>query len=144
MSFWQKPPGLAENQYTDDRVLRAFLARHVPRTTLVALEPELQRMGALAAGPLHALASRHRQDEPRLVSWDAWGKRIDRIEVNEAWKEYQKVAARTGLIATGYERAHGAWSRLHQFALVYLFAPSSQTYTCPLAMTDGCARTLEP
>ena len=50
---------------------------------------------------------------------------------------------RAGLIATGYERAHGAHSRVHQFALVYLFAPSSQVYTCPLAMSDGAARTLE-
>src|SRR4029453_8379338 len=29
------------------------------------------------------------------------------------------------------------------FALAYLFHASSQIYTCPLAMTDGCARTLE-
>jgi alkylation response protein AidB-like acyl-CoA dehydrogenase len=53
------------------------------------------------------------------------------------------VAAQAGLIAAGYERAHGAHSRMHQFALVYLFAPSSQVYTCPLAMSDGAARTLE-
>jgi alkylation response protein AidB-like acyl-CoA dehydrogenase len=32
---------------------------------------------------------------------------------------------------------------VQQFALAYLFHPSSQVYTCPLAMTDGCARTLE-
>src|SRR5690606_4205802 len=48
-----------------------------------------------------------------------------------------------GLVAIGYERAHGRFSRLHQFALVFLFHPSSQVYTCPLAMTDGAARTLE-
>ena len=53
------------------------------------------------------------------------------------------MASEKGLVATGYERASGPWSRLHQFALVYLFAPSSQVYTCPLAMTDGAARTLE-
>jgi hypothetical protein len=34
-----------------------------------------------------------------------------------------------GLIATGYERAHGRFSRVHQFALAYLFHPSSQIYT---------------
>jgi alkylation response protein AidB-like acyl-CoA dehydrogenase len=143
MSFLQEPPALAENQYTDDRVLQTFLARHVPPDTLEAMRPDLERMGALAAGPLHELAIRHRNDEPRLVAWDAWGRRVDRIEVNDAWKTYQRVAAREGLVAAGYERQHGAWSRLHQFSLVYLFAPSSQTYTCPLAMTDGCARTLE-
>ncbi len=47
------------------------------------------------------------------------------------------------MVATAYERAHGEYSRLHQFALVYLFASSTKVYTCPLAMTDGCARTLQ-
>src|SRR5262249_40911966 len=32
--------------------------------------------------------------------------------------------------------------RVHQFALVYLFTPSTDVYSCPLAMTDGAARTL--
>jgi alkylation response protein AidB-like acyl-CoA dehydrogenase len=53
------------------------------------------------------------------------------------------VAAERGLVAIGYERSHGRFSRVHQFALVHLFHPSSQFYTCPLAMSDGAARTLE-
>jgi acyl-CoA dehydrogenase len=31
---------------------------------------------------------------------------------------------------------------VHQCALAYLFTPSSDIYSCPLAMTDGAARTL--
>ena len=34
-------------------------------------------------------------------------------------------------------------SRLHQFIKLYLFAPSSAVFGCPLAMTDGAARLLE-
>ena len=30
-------------------------------------------------------------------------------------------------------------SRVHQFALAYLFTPSTDLYSCPLAMTDGAA-----
>jgi len=71
------------------------------------------------------------------------GRRVDQVRVNAAWSEYARVAAEEGLVAIGYERAHGRYARLHQFALAYLFHPSSQIYTCPLAMTDGCARTLE-
>jgi alkylation response protein AidB-like acyl-CoA dehydrogenase len=48
-----------------------------------------------------------------------------------------------GIVATAYERAHGAYSRIDQFARLYLFAPSSALYSCPLAMTDGAARFLE-
>ncbi|CAG0970832.1 acyl-CoA dehydrogenase [Myxococcaceae bacterium] len=107
------------------------------------IEPSLDGMGELAAGPLHELSIRHRLDEPVHVPFDAWGNRIDEIRVGESWREYARVAAREGLVATGYERRHGPYSRLHQFALAYLFDRSSQVYTCPLAMTDGCARTLE-
>ena len=142
MTFFQEPPRL-ENEFAADGLLRGWLRREIPSASLAAMEPSLDRMGRLAAGPLHELAMRHREDEPKHVPWDAWGRRADRIEVNAAWQEYQRVAAREGLVATGYERALGEYSRVHQFALVYLFAPSSQTYTCPLAMTDGCARTLE-
>jgi alkylation response protein AidB-like acyl-CoA dehydrogenase len=33
-------------------------------------------------------------------------------------------------------------SRVHQCALAYLFTPSTDIYSCPLAMTDGAAHTL--
>jgi alkylation response protein AidB-like acyl-CoA dehydrogenase len=53
-----------------------------------------------------------------------------------------RVACEFGLVAVPYERAHGEYSRLHQFALVYLFSPSALSYACPLAMSDGAAKTL--
>ena len=34
-------------------------------------------------------------------------------------------------------------SRLHQMAKLFLFAPSSGLYSCPLAMTDGAAKLIE-
>ena len=142
MSFFQDAPRL-DNQWRADRPLRALLRRLVPVDALREMEPSLDRMGALAAGPLRELATAHRRDEPVHVPFDPWGRRVDEVHVNAAWAEYARVAASEGLVATGYERRHGAASRLHQFALVYLFDRSSQVYTCPLAMTDGAARTLE-
>jgi len=140
--FLQDPPRLAD-QWRDDALLRSWLARTVEADALRAIEPELAEMGALAAGRLHELALAHRREEPWHVPFDAWGRRIDEVRVSPAWQEYARVAAERGLVATGYERRHGRFSRVHQFALVHLFHPSSQMYTCPLAMTDGAARTLE-
>jgi len=140
--FLQEPPQLP-NQYDADALLRSHLRRSVDPDVLRAIEPSLRRMGDLAAGRLLELAHRHRRDEPVHVPFDAWGRRIDEVRVNEAWREYARVAAEEGLVAIAYERAHGRFSRVQQFALAYLFHPSSQVYTCPLAMTDGCARTLE-
>jgi alkylation response protein AidB-like acyl-CoA dehydrogenase len=141
MPFNQPPPGLA-NQYDDDRVLREYLARRLPADALAQIEAELREMGALAGGHLYALQLADRLNEPRHTPWDAWGNRIDRVEVSPLWREAEALAARSGLVALPYERRHGALSRVHQFALVYLFTPSTDVYSCPLAMTDGAACTL--
>jgi alkylation response protein AidB-like acyl-CoA dehydrogenase len=142
VNFFQDAPQLA-NQYEDDRVLRRYLRRVVPREVLAEIEPALFRMGGLAAGRLFDLAREYRGVEPEHIPYDEWGRRIDEVRVSAAWQHYARVAAEEGLVAVAYERSHGAWSRLHQFALAYLFHPSTQVYSCPLAMTDGSARTLE-
>ena len=139
--FNQPPPSLA-NQYDDDRVLRSYLQHALPPDVLAAVGPELKEMGQMAGGPLHAFQLADRLNEPRHTPWDAWGNRIDQIEVSPLWRAAEQLAARSGLIAIPYERKHGAWSRVHQMALVYLFTPSTDVYSCPLAMTDGAARTL--
>ncbi|HKE94350.1 MAG TPA: acyl-CoA dehydrogenase family protein, partial [Povalibacter sp.] len=139
--FIQSPPRLG-NQYRDDGFLRSWLRRKLPAEVLNALESEFDAMGQIAGDELYELQLRDRLHEPELTQWDAWGNRVDRIEVTPLWKRAADIAARSGLIAVPYERAHGRYSRIHQFALVYLFHPSSDVYTCPLAMTDGAARTL--
>jgi alkylation response protein AidB-like acyl-CoA dehydrogenase len=141
MAFFQAPPVLG-NQYTSDRALRSYLARALPPDVLRAIEPELQEMGELSGGFFWELDAKHRDDEPRLVQWDAWGNRVDRIEVTPLWVEAARVAAEKGVVGTAYEKKHGDLSRIHQFALAYLFDGSTHVYTCPLAMTDGAAKTL--
>src|SRR4029079_12254253 len=66
----------------------------------------------------------------------------DQIEVTPLWRRAEVLAARHGLVAAAYEGRYGRFSRPYQFALAYLFHPSTDVYTCPLAMTDGAARTL--
>src|SRR5262245_12014976 len=141
MAFFQTAPELG-NQYTSDRVLRSYLARALPPDVFRAIEPSLAALGELAGGELYALQLADRLNEPTLTQWDAWGHRVDRVEVSPLWKRAARIAAEQGVVATAYERAHGAFSRVHQFALAYLFDASSDVYTCPLAMTDGAARTL--
>jgi len=141
MPFFQSAPTLG-NQYDDDVLLRELLARRLPEDVRRTIEPSLVEMGGLAAGRLFELSQSARGQEPTLLSHDAWGRRVDEIRVPAAWKEYARVAAEHGLVAIPYEREQGPWSRMHQFALLYLFAPSSSVYTCPLAMSDGAAKTL--
>jgi len=135
MAFIQDPPQLA-NQFDDDPLLRSWIARFVP-----AVGGELRELGQLAV-ELYARQLADLDNEPRLVQWDAWGNRVDRIEVSPLWREAQVLAAKHGMVAAGYEPTHGAHARTHQFAVVHVLGPSLDVYSCPLAMTDGAARTL--
>src|SRR5512133_1025344 len=141
MPFFQDGPSLG-NTYLADALLREHLARTLPADVLAAAEPELEHLGALAGGPLLERQLAERELEPRLVAWDAWGRRVGRIELTPLWREAAALSARHGLVATAYERRAGASSRTHQFALVHVLEPSMDVYACPLAMTDGAARTL--
>lgn len=139
--FKQSPPTLG-NQFDDDRVLRSYLRRVLPGDVLDAVRDELRTMGALSGTALYEMHLDDLLEEPRFTPWSAWGERIDEIEVTDVWKEAERIAAEHGVVATAYEQAHGHWSRVHQFALAYLFMPSTDIYGCPLAMTDGAVRTL--
>ncbi len=139
--FFQKPPRLG-NQYDEDRVLRSFLRRNIAAEVLAEIEPALRRLGARASGEMITLALEAERDPPEIVQFDAWGRRIDAIRVSPAWQAMHRIAAEEGIVATAYERKHSG-ARIHQFALLYLYHPSSAIYSCPLAMTDGAARVLE-
>ena len=140
--YIQDSPQLA-NQYDDDAVLRSYLRWRLPRSVLADIEPDLVRLGQRAATDVFALGEEAEKSPPRHVPYDAWGKRVDWIETSDAWRELDQISAAEGIVAAAYERAHGAYSRIDQFARLYLFAPSSALYSCPLAMSDGAARFLE-
>jgi putative acyl-CoA dehydrogenase len=140
--FFQDVPRLG-NQYEEDALLRGYLRWRLPSKMRAEIEPGLHRLGHRVATDIFALGEAAESSPPRHVPYDAWGRRVDRIETSDAWHGLDKVAATEGIVATGYERAHGAHSRIDQFARLYLFAPSSALYSCPLAMTDGAARFLE-
>ncbi|MGH8321323.1 MAG: acyl-CoA dehydrogenase family protein, partial [Gammaproteobacteria bacterium] len=141
-NFFQDGPILG-NQYQDDAVLRAWLRARLPAEVLREIAPGLERLGGRAAGEMLAMAADAEARPPRHVPYDAWGRRVDRIETTWGWQALHRLAAEEGIVATAYERRQGPWSRLHQFIRLYLYNPSSAIASCPLAMTDGAARVLE-
>lgn len=141
MAFVQSPPVLG-HPFDDDWMLRSHLARVLPPEVQAEVVPGLRALGKLCTEELYPLQLADRVNEPVLIQWDAWGNRVDRIELTRVWQAAEGLAAQHGVVATAYEARHGAFSRVHQFALAYLFAPATDMYACPLAMTDGAARTL--
>jgi len=140
--FYQVAPRLT-NQYDDDPLIASYLRWRLPSEMFIEIEPSLRRLGGRVVSEMLALDAAAEASPPRHVPYDAWGRRIDAIETSDAWRALDRVAAEEGLVAIGYERRHAEYSRIDQFARLYLYAPSSATYSCPLAMTDGAARLLE-
>src|SRR5512140_3646809 len=97
MAFFQDPPRLA-HAFHDDRVLRSYLARALPEDARREATPALEALGELASGKLFDLMIADRTSEPRLIPWDAWGRRIDQIELTPGWKEARRVACELGLV----------------------------------------------
>ena len=141
MAFIQDPPRLG-NTFATDRLLASVVDRSFTGADRAAVTEELHTLGALAGGPLYQLQLADRTNEPVHTPWDPWGNRIDHIEVSPLWKQAARLSAEHGLVAAGYAPARGALARLDQFARVHVLGPSLDVYTCPLAMTDGAARTL--
>lgn len=142
MDFYQLAPSIG-NQYSDDHILQNILKRHLPPKIFSEIEPELKKFGEKVAKEMEPLAQEAEANPPVHVPYDPWGKRIDHIRTTKAWDRLNDIAAEEGIVATGYERKSGEYSRLHQFAKLYLYHPSSAIYSCPLAMTDGAARVIE-
>lgn len=140
--FFQDAPSLG-NQFDEDPLLRGYLRWRLPAGICDEIEPDLHRLGQRVVTDIAALGETAEASPPRHVPYDAWGRRVDRIDTSDAWRELHRISATEGIVATAYDRAHGAYSRIDQSARLYLFAPSSALYSCPLAMTDGAARFLE-
>lgn len=141
MGFIQTAPVLA-NSYLDDRVLRSWLRRVVPATVLADFEGKLSEFGELAANEWYPRQLAERELEPRHVPYDAFGQRIDHIELSPFWREAPAIAAKWGLVALGHDEWLAQHARPLQFAFNYLFHPSSELFSCPLAMTDGAVRVI--
>ena len=91
--FVQSPPVLG-NQYRDDRFLRELpAAQAAGRDAARRSRRSSSELGELAGGELYSLQLADRLNEPTLMQWDAWGNRIDRIEVTPLWQRAAQIAA---------------------------------------------------
>uniref|UniRef100_A0A3P8NC17 Acyl-CoA dehydrogenase family, member 11 n=1 Tax=Astatotilapia calliptera TaxID=8154 RepID=A0A3P8NC17_ASTCA len=134
--FFQENPVL-KNPFVEDALLRGYLKRHIPQ------EVSRGYMFFPRKGEVDGWGRECEVNPPRLVHFDPWGRRVDHIVTSHAWKRMKDLSAQEGIVAIGYERSFGEWSRVYQMSKLYLFSPSSGLYTCPLAMTDGAAKVIQ-
>src|SRR5687768_3700557 len=91
-SYWQASPDL-----------QALLRRKLSAAAYAWAEQQLEEMGERAAmevAPLAAIADR---EQPRLITHDSRGQRINRVEYHSAYQEMERVAYGSGMIAMKYQ-----------------------------------------
>jgi alkylation response protein AidB-like acyl-CoA dehydrogenase len=140
------PALLPRNTWQADDALQGLLTAWLPPEVLAWAAPSLVEMGRAAADELVGWGDACEHQPAVLQSFDGWGNRVDEVVYPQAWRQLAANAATNGLVALPYEREALAGLRAHarvvQAALCYLFAPSTATFLCPVAMTDGAARVL--
>lgn len=145
--FAQQPPRL-RNRWPRDAALRLAVRRLLSESAGggVELAEEADRwlddIGRAAAEEMAPLATAAEANPPRHRPYDAWGARVDLIEVDPAWTRLVARSQELGMVALPYERPFGAASRVVQAAALQLLDPVTATAMCPLSMTDACAALL--
>jgi alkylation response protein AidB-like acyl-CoA dehydrogenase len=145
-AYASSPTLLPHNTWHVDDSLQGLLAAWLPPEMLAWAAPSLVEMGRAAADELERWGDACEHQPAVLRPFDGWGDRVDEVVYPHAWRQLGASAATNGLVALPYERETlarlGANARLVQAALCYLFAPSTATFLCPVAMTDGAARVI--
>jgi acyl-CoA dehydrogenase len=143
--YVQPAPELAD-PYEADPVLTGWLDRLLGPDGHAAAKDRLAALAADVLGPLRDAHHDAENHPPRLVRYDAWGRRVDRVETAPGWETLRVAAARHAVVALPYlpeaRRTWGAKARVLQQALLHVYGPESATFTCPLAMADGAAALL--
>ncbi|KAJ7724311.1 acyl-CoA dehydrogenase NM domain-like protein [Mycena maculata] len=138
--FHQQPPPTG-NPYLSDPVLPSLLKRLLPASALHTIEPDLIRLGDDLVNVIRPLAPQVK--EATLTQYDAWGNRVDSLQVSEGWKTLKAFACKEGVITISYERKFQEHSRIYMFAKSMMMTGDCHVIMCPYAMTDGAARVME-
>ena len=139
--FIPGPP--SENYWDACPDFRALCRRKLSDGAFAWAEPQLSAMGEQAATTVAPLAAMADREPPRLVTHDPRGARISRVEYHPAYREMERIAYGSGMIAMKYStHEHSREAPFIGFALGYLFAMAECGLYCPVCMTDGVARVL--
>ncbi|HEX6087392.1 MAG TPA: acyl-CoA dehydrogenase family protein, partial [Thermoanaerobaculia bacterium] len=137
------PGAPSENYWDACPDFRALCRRKLSDGAFAWAEPQLSAMGEQAAkivAPLAAVADR---ESPRLITHDARGERVSRVDYHPAYREMERIAYGSGMIAMKYStHEHSREAPFVGFALGYMFAMAECGLYCPVCMTDGVARVL--
>jgi acyl-CoA dehydrogenase len=141
------PDSRGLNLYRADPDLHALLELYLPHELFRRLEPQLDRLGALAGGTLDELAGVADHNPPKLVLRTRRGEDDERLEKHPAYREMERLAfGEFGMAAISHRGGVFGWPEpmppAAKYALTFLFVQAEFGLMCPVSMTDSLTRTL--
>lgn len=141
------PDATGANLFRSDPAFARLLPLYLPTELLAVLQPQLDRLGALAGGALDALAMTADRNPPELHHRTRRGEDAERISHHPAYTEMERLAfGEFGLAAMSHRAGVFGWPAAlppaAKYALTFLFAQAEFGLLCPVSMTDSLARTL--
>ena len=137
--FNQVPPLVEGNLFTNDRGLRDAFDREASQADATGLTT----IGADLADPGNAeLARQANRYPPVWNSFDAQGRRVDRIDFHPAWHALMDGVVARGFHASPWEPAAGADAHTTRAAGYLMQARIEQGTLCPTTMTYGAVAAL--
>jgi putative acyl-CoA dehydrogenase len=143
-AFNQSPPFVDVNLFTSDTALQEAVGREDAAWAYDGLAAFGRLAGSAAALELGRLANEH---PPQLESFDAQGRRIDRVEFHPAYHQLMAISAAQGLhcstwehLATGTKLKPGA--HVARAAGSYIAAQMEPGHCCPITMTHAAVASL--
>ncbi|GGC47164.1 acyl-CoA dehydrogenase family protein [Chelatococcus reniformis] len=135
------------NFYQADPALADLLRLHLPDDLVRHIEPHLDRLGALAGGPLDECARLADRHGPVLHHRDRFGRDAQWIEYHPAYRELERAAyGEFGIHAMSHRKGILGWPDTYpavaKHAFTFLFNQAEFGMGCPINVTDGAARLL--
>ncbi|MDO9596401.1 MAG: isovaleryl-CoA dehydrogenase [Azoarcus sp.] len=130
-SFNQAPPLSDINLYTSDPVLQEAVSREGAGWHAIVLAQQGDRLGQAATLHLADLANRH---PPQLISEDALGQPVDRVDFDPAWTRLMEMLHADGVHSSAWlDPQPGA--HVARAASFFLHGQAEAGSLCPVTMT---------
>ena len=134
-----QPPAFAPRDlWSDDLVLREAIRREGAES----FSGRLAAYGALAGDDLYRLGFDAHRDKPRLLTHDARGQRIDRVEFHPSYHALMQAAVGHGVAGLSWSEPR-AGAHVARAALSYLHHQVEPGTSCPLTMTHAAVPVLQ-
>lgn len=135
------------NFYEGDITLHQILKEKLSPSLFAYAERELQKFGALCAGPIDARAKvTDREGEPRLERYNKYGEEISRVIVNEGYLQTVKETYETGIVGYVHKEIPELGQKgnyIYSFAQGYLLSQTEPGFYCPVTLTMATAYLLD-